>query len=336
MANNLILILLFAVALGFAALFSGAETGLYQFSRLRLRLGIEKRRRSFIILGKAVTDSRALLFAMLIGNNLANYLATSIVTVMLLGIIKLEHTAELFATLITAPVLLVFSELIPKSIFFYRADSLMPLFSGVLFVFHRLFTWSGFVPLLKGLSNLAFRLTGADLGVKTMMPDARPSYIKAITKETREEAFLSPVQIDIVSRISSIPNIRIRSVMTPINKVQMLDRHCDNALLLEKLKQQPFTRLPVYDHGPDNIIGFVNIYDCLGSDRAFTDLTDFIAPICTLSAEVTVADAINIMQKQKHKIVLVTRQVRTGRQRPLGIVTMKDLVEELLGELTEW
>jgi len=319
-----------------AGLFSGAETGMYQLSRLRLRLGVEKARWPFVILGKAMHDSPGLLLSMLVGTNLFNYLVTSVVTVILLTMVRVEHTAALFATFITAPSLFIFSELIPKNIFFYRADSLMPFFAPVLFVFHKLFTWCGVVPLLKSLSRIFARLTGTAASAKTVISDTRSSHIKAIFQERREEGLLSSVQADIINRIVTIPGIHVRSVMTPINKVQTVDANSDNSALLQILEKCVFTRLPVCERHPANIVGFINIYDCLSSGEEFRDLHNFVKPIRKLPADTIVTDAINIMQNESQKIVLVTRTGHPGREKPIGIVTMKDLVEELLGELGEW
>ncbi|MHC4424227.1 MAG: CNNM domain-containing protein [Planctomycetota bacterium] len=346
MVNSIILILAVVLFVILGGLFAGAETGLYQLSRLRLRLGIEKKRLSFVVLGKVMGDSSGLLLSMLIGTNLAHYLATSIVTYLLLSRVEAEHIAELFAMLLTAPTLFVFSELIPKNIFFYRADSLMPCFAAVLFAVHKFFTWSGVVPLLKFILRVFARAAGAPVSAETVIPDVRPSHIKAIFRETREEGFLSPVQAEIIDRVVSIPNITIRSVMTPINKVEMAEQSInkvemaeqstDKLALLDKLKKSAFTRLLVYDRWRVNIVGFVNIYEVLGSGQEFTDLRNFTKPIRRLSSELTVSDAISIMQKENQKIVLVTRVGHLGRERQIGIVTMKDLVEELLGELAEW
>jgi CBS domain containing-hemolysin-like protein len=116
----------------------------------------------------------------------------------------------------------------------------------------------------------------------------------------------------------------------------MVDVNSDNAALMNKLKKCAFTRLLVTEGQPANIIGFINIYEVLGSKEKFANLHNFLKPIQKIGANTTVTDAINIMQKENHKIVLVTRSTRAGRERQIGIVTMKDLVEELLGELAEW
>ena len=336
MISSIILILVIVLSVAAAGLFNGAETGMYRLSRLRLRLGVEKKRLSFILLGRIMHDSRGLLFSMLIGTNLAYYLATSIVTILLLNKLQSEHSAELLATLLAAPLLFVFSELIPKNIFFYRADTLMPYLSPVLFGFYKLFSWCGMVWLLKGLSGVLARLTGSPVSSKTTMTATQQSHIRAILQDTREESFLSPMQTDIIGRLVGISNVSIRAVMTPISKTWTVDVSSDRSMLLEKLKKCSFTRLPVVDRRSAGVVGFINIYDCLSWPGQFTDLYRFVKPIRKLGANTTVIDAINVVQSEKQKIILVTRAGHAGREKPVGIVTMKDLVEELIGELAEW
>jgi len=336
MTNSALLIIAIVFFIILAGFFSGAETGLYRLSRLRLRLGVEKKRLSFIILGKCLRDSSGLLLSLLIVTNLAYYLTTSIVTNIFLSKVETEHSAELFATLLTAPTLFVFSELIPKNIFFYRADSLMPYLSPLLYTFHKVLSFCGVVPLLKFVSGLFARSAGLASSPKTVITSAQRHKVQAILQDTQEEGILSSVQTDIINRLVSISNIRIRSVMIPINNVQMVDVNSDNSALLSKLKKCAFTRLPVVEGRPENIIGFINIYETLSSSEHFTNLQKFVRPIRKVDANTTVTDTINIMQEEKQKIVLVMRAGRTGRERHIGIVTMKDLVEELLGELAEW
>ena len=336
MVNKIVLILVIVFVIILSGIFAGAETGIYQLSRLRLRLGIEKRRLSFVILGKSLRDSTGLLLSILLGNNLTHYIVTSIVTYILLSKVGVAHTAELFATLIIVPILFVFAELLPKSIFFYRADYLMSCFAPVLFVFHKIFSWCGAVSLLKFVSRIFAQLTGSPALSRAPMVAVRQPHIKAIIQDTREEGFLSPVQTDIINRLANISHLSIRSVMTPFNKVQTVDANSDKSALLNKLKKSAFTRLPAYDRRPANIVGFINVYEALSSAEDFTTLHNFIKPIRKLSVNTIVSDAINIMQSENQKIVLVTRAGHVGRAKPIGIVTMKDLVEELLGELTEW
>jgi putative hemolysin len=336
MVNNIILIstvVFFVILAGFLA---GSETGMYQLSRLRLRLGVEKKRLPFIILNRCLSDSTGLLLSMLIGTNLAHYIATSIVTSMFLGTVGSEHTAELFATLLTVPILFIFSELIPKNMFFYRADLLMPYFSPILYSFHTILRWCGIVPLLKLISGLFARLMGLAAVSRTVIASAQRHKVQAILHDTHEEGFLSPVQSEIVNRLIGISHVHLSSVMIPIHNVETVDVNSDNAALLNKLNTCAFTRLPATEGRAGNITGFISIYEALNSSEKFADLRGLIKPIRKLEADMSVIDATNIMQKENHKIVLVTRAGRLGGEKPVGIVTMKDLVEELLGELAEW
>ena len=336
MITNLILSAVLLALLALAGLFSGAETGIYQLSLLRLRLGIERRRLFSVILGKSLVDSSGLLLATLLGTNLAHYFITSLVTYLLLSKIAAAHTAELFATVITAPTLFVFSEMIPKNLFYYRADNLMPYCSPVLYALHKALTWTGVIALLKAVSSLAGRLAGVSERSRAKIEAMHASHLRTIVRDTHAEGVLSPVQTSIITRLTTISHTIVRAVMTPLHGVQMVHVGSNRTELLRKLKKSAFTRLPVYDGSPTNIIGVIDVYECLGSSAAFDDLQRFVQPVRTLPAQTPVSDAITIMQQEHRKIVLVTRAGHSGSKRPIGIVTMKDLVEELVGELTEW
>ncbi len=335
MGTNVFLLAVFAFSVFLSGLFAGSETGMYQLSRVRLRLGVEKKRFSYVVLGKVMGDSSGLLLSTLVGNNLTNYLATSAMTYLFFTKVGPE-SAEALATLVAVPVLFVFAELIPKNLFFYRADFLMPRVASVLFVFHKAFTWCGAVPVLRFISDAFSRLAGLASSSKSVITSTQRHRIRAILQDTREEGVLSSVQTEIIDRIVGIPSLRIRSVMIPMHSLETVDLNSDRSALLEKLAECSFTRLAVYEGQAGNVVGFVNIYEVLSSSENFSDLRDFVKPIRRLSGDTTVTNAIDIMQREGQKIVLVTRAGRGGQERPIGIVTMKDLAEELLGELAEW
>jgi len=336
MIANLLLIITIVLLIIISGLFSGSEIGMYRMSRLRLRLGVEKRNISFGMLEKCINDTRGLLLTILIGNNLTHYLITSIATVLILRQAKTEHYAEIIATIITAPLIFIFAELIPKNIFFYRADYLMPLCAPFLFILHKTFTFTAVISLFKSFANLFAKIIGLPASAKNLLSDASEHYIKAVIRETKEEAFLTTVQTDIIDRVVSIPHISLGSVMTPLAKVHSVPKNTDASTLLKELRKHSFTRMLVFEYSPSNIIGFVNIYHALNSNRQFSDLSEFIRPIPKLYAYTPVPEAIEIMKKEHQKIALVTKHAAPGKEKPIGIVTMKDLVEELLGELVEW
>jgi CBS domain containing-hemolysin-like protein len=314
---------LLLIALG--GFFAGSETGVYRLSRFRLRLGIDRKRPFHALLGKVMDDSTGLVFSMLIGNNL----------VILLGKALSPHATEVYVTILMAPILFIFSEVIPKNVYYHRADSLMSRFAPVLWFFHKVFTWSGVVAGLKIISRTFAASLGLPADTTSAITLGSTGYIKQIIRETREEGILSSVQNDIMNRLVNVPHITIASVMTPITKTEMLDVATPRAEVLTKLRRCLYTRLAVYEHSRNNIIGFINIYEVLRTGIEFDNLREFIKPISRFRATTSVIDAMNRMRRQNLKIVLVIGDY-ARRKRPFGIVTMKDLVEELTGELAQW
>ncbi len=319
-----------------SGVYSGAETGMYQFSRVRLRLGVEKRKFSYRLLGKVSMDGPGMLLTTLIGTNLSNYIATSIVTTLFLRVMTDPHTAEVATTAVTAPVFFVFAEMIPKSLFLYRADILMPYVSPVLFVSHRVFRWSGVIAVLKAVSDFFAKLVGSERSSTSLISGTPKQHIRTILAESREEGLLSRVQADIVNRLVTIPHTQLRAVMTPLGRVQKVDVACGREELLKILREYSFTRLPVYETRQTNVIGYLNVYDTLAEDRDFADLRNMVKPIGRLGADTSVTEAIEVMRQKGHRVLLVEHRGLSGQARAIGIVTMKDLVEELVGELATW
>ncbi len=334
--NNVMILLLAVLTVVLSAIFSGLETGIYRLSRLRLRLGAEKGVWRYVLLGKAMHDGPGLLLSLLVANNLANYVATSSVTYIFLTQVSSQQLAELLATSVTAPLLFVLAESMPKNIFLYRADALSAFFAPVLFLTHRALTWCGIVPLLRLLSQLFGQIIGSPLASRTMISSAQKHQVQAILRDTREEGLLSHVQSEIIDRIIGVPGLRLNAVMVPLATVQSVSLQSAQTVLRHKLKQHALTRLLVWDGTSANVVGFINIYEVLAVEETFDNLERFVTPIRRLDASTPVIEAIETMRREQLKIVLVTRQRRTGEGVALGIVTMKDLVEELLGELAEW
>lgn len=318
-----------------AGLFAGSETGIYRLSRLRLRLGVERGKWPAILLAAAMQDSSGLLLSLLVGTNLAHYVATSLITGLFLGLVASERVAELYAMAVAAPLLFVFSELLPKNIFLHRANFLTALVAPLLYASHKIFTWCGAVPLLRLMSRLFARLIGSPVSPKTMIASSQSHQVRAILRDTQDEGILSDVQAQMVDRIANIPGVRLSTVMVPLNLVHAVEIHTDRAALLKEFEKHAWTRLLVWHSTPFEIVGFINVYDVLGAGEEFTSLWKFLLPLQRLDGDTSITQAINVMRREQLRIVLVTRQ-RGRREIPMGIVTMKDLVEELLGELAEW
>ncbi len=335
MSHSVQLLLLGVAMTVLAGFFAGSETGIYRLSRLRLRLNAERRQFLSTLLASVMRDSSGLLLSLLVGTNLCHYVATSAVTGMFLSIAPSEHVAELYATGLMAPLLFVFSELIPKNVFLHRADVLTSFVAPLLYLSHKIFTWCGAVPLLRFTSNLFARLIGSPVSSKTVITSSQGYQVRAILRDTQEEGLLSRVQTEMVDRIVNIPGLRLGTAMVPLSRVHTVGLQSGREVLLNEMKTHSFTRLLVWEGAPANIVGFINVYDVLACPEEFTGLERFLVPIRSLDADTLVMDTIHMMRRQQEEMALVTRR-RGSRDVPVGTVTMKDLVEELMGELIAW
>ncbi len=324
------------LATAFSGVFSGAETGLYQMSRLRLRLAVEKGQSRAHLLTEMLHDRSGLLTALLIGNNITIQVATSTVTLAVIKQLPETQAAEWIATAITTPFLFVFAELLPKNLFLHRADSLMLLVSPVVYGLHQIARRCGAIWLLQFLSRGVSRLTGTPFPSKSAETHLRRHEIRVLLRDTQDEGFLSGLQTGIMNRTVAAAVTPVKDVMTRLSQVDSVPVDCDREALLQQLQRSRFTRILVTDTHGEVILGRINLCDVLSGETSFTSLQAHVQPLHRISGQTAVTDAIEIMQQENKKILLVTRSTRSGLDRPVGIVTMKDLAEELLGELSAW
>jgi CBS domain containing-hemolysin-like protein len=325
-------ILLYGSLLGLmvlSAFFSGSETGFYRLSRFRLRVGVEQNQPFYPALFKLVREGQALIMSILIGNNLANYLLTSFVTVLMFRRLSDQRLAELYTTALLTPILFVFGEMIPKILFYHWADILIPRLTWLLWLAHKTFTLTGTVAALRWLSDRLTRLLRLGADTAAAVDATQRHQVFQIIHETREEGLLSHVQREMMERLLQIPNVPVQSVMTPFQTVEKVSVQTSRRQLLDHLAQTSFARQPVC--APDGtVVGYIPIYEVLGGEQDFSDLRLLVRPIVTLEPTCSAIDAMNILCRKQEKIALIQSP---QTKQPLGIITLTDLVEELTGEL---
>lgn len=316
----------------FSAFFSGAETGVYRLSRFRLRLGVEQRRSAYKILSKAVNEGPMLILSLLLGNNCVNYLITSIVTILLYRKIENQHRAEIYTAVLLAPLLFIFCEMIPKNIFYYKADTLLPRLSWGIWIIHRFFYRSGLLWILKNLSLSFSRILHLSTNTAEAVDKTQRYQVRQIIHETQEEGLLSQTQREMINRLIDISGVTAASVMIPIDKADKIPLMTTRQDLLQHLSQSRFTRQIVYGKNPADVIGYLSIYDVLSSENDFQTVQQYVIPFAEVSQTASVIEAINILRNRRERIGLVVDYGKGGR-RIVGVITLSDLIEELTGEL---
>lgn len=334
--SGISIVLLVLLFIGLGAVYAGSETGTYRLSRFSLRLGTEQKRPFYQLLSNAMQDSHGLVLSLLMGNNLANYFATSLVTYLFLTQAGSAHLAEIYATAIMTPVLFLFVDILPKNLFYYKANAFMTVLSPWIWFSHKLFTLSGVIPALKWLSNRLNRLFHTSIDTSQAVDLTQREQVKQIFHETREEGLVSDLQKSMMDRLVRIPDLPVTSVMIPIRQVQMTDLQTNREQFLSLIAQCPFTRILVYEQTEQNIRGYVNVYKTLGSGRPFDCLAEFLEPIEKLPTGCSVISALNQLRRLSQSIALVHSESPAvdPKRDILGIVTLKDLMGEFTGELT--
>jgi CBS domain containing-hemolysin-like protein len=311
----------------FSFLFSGSETGFYRLSRFRLRLGVEQKRKPFEHLFSMTRDGQNMILVLLLGNNLVNYGMTTLFTILLYQQMESQHMAELYSSLILTPLVFVFCEMIPKSVFYHKADVIMPRLSGFLRFFYSLFSKTGILQIFKLLFALIIRLLRLNINTVQAVDRTQRQQVYQIIHETQEEGLLSDVQKDMIHRLINIPDMSVGSVMVPLSEFGLSPANASRKELTEALRKSRFLRHLVYEGRPDHIIGFISLPEVLAQPQPVA-LRDYAEPLPTIDRSASVIEAINLLRRHRGKLALVTEASRT-----VGVITMTDLIEELTGEM---
>ncbi len=317
-----------------SAFYSGCETGLYCLNPVRLELGRRMRRRPAEMLSHMLRDREGMIATTLVGTNLSNYVATACFVSLLTFAYVSDRKSELVTTLVLTPIIFVFAEVTPKNLFRREADLLMVRLIWPLRISDLLFRATGVIPLLKSLAKLAARLAGFR-GGRTLSSVEPRDQITALLREGVGVGVLSDDQSAIVDRVMSLSHVRVQAAMIRRSHVHTVSVDTDRERFMQVARTIRYTRLPVLADG-NKAVGIVNVLDVLldASDQSTPPraITDYMVPPLFVRPEQGVTVALATMQRRGAPMAVVVDR----HDRFLGIVTLKDLVEEIVGDLQAW
>ena len=320
----LILIALFVL---FAGYYSGVETGSYSLSRLKLRYRLEKGFSGARILSRLLTNRQRLICTILVGHNLFVYLAIALTTRLYRGHYS-PHFAEIMSTITLAPVIFIFAEVVPKNIFREHANTWMYLAASGLSFSARLFR--PVVALLQGVVWFWNRLL--KISQREEAAVLTRESLKFYFLEGRDAGVLTSYQDILARNIMALGGLSVGRVMVPLSQVVAVEASWDCDHIKDLARSTNFSRFPVYQNTRRNIIGVLNIYDLLWGNGEDRTTRDFLRPAVFIDQDTSVAAGLYQLRRAKQPMGIVTS--KAGR--PVGIVTIKDLVEEIVGELETW
>lgn len=309
-----------------SALCSGIETGTYTVNRVRLAVRAGRGERSAQRLSRELQHPERVLTTILIGNNIANY-AGSFGLAAIIGSMHLpEWQAVALNALVLTPVLFVFGETLPKDLFRTHTDQwtyrLTPLLVGM----RRLFTLAGLLPLVERFGRLVTRVAGGG----DRMPVAARERMSQLIQEGAGAGALSEVQATLADRALALRELTVAGEMIPWSDVRTIRVDASPAEREAMIRRLPHTRLPVVN-ARGEVVGILNTLDaCLDRERPTERL---MYPPYTLPANARITQALRAIRAARRNMAIVL-DPRTSR--PVGIVTLKDLVEPVIGELGAW
>jgi CBS domain containing-hemolysin-like protein len=313
--------------LGFAgsALFSGIETGTYRLDRVRLHLAAQRGDHRASLLRRLLAQQTSLLSTLLIGNNIANYLGTASLAVLLRVHGVGDVQAIVLNTLIVTPILFVFGETLPKDTFASHAEKLTYPLARLLAAFKLLFTWTGLVPVVVGFSHVVLHLLGQSRGPRQFHPRRQ---VGSLVQEGAASGLISDEQARLVERALELTQRVVRDEMVPWAKVTRVKAAEADARLPDAARTARASRVPIVADG-GLVQGMLDLDDWLRRAEGET-WQDLLREPVVLPADTPVRAALGRLRQQPGLAVV------TQDGRPVGVVTMKDLVEPIIGELADW
>jgi putative hemolysin len=311
--------------LAMCAIYCGLETGIYVLNKVRLDLHAEEGRPSARLIKTMLARANNTLAVLLIGTNIAAYLTTFAVSAMFL-LAGAGSQTEWYTIATATPLLFVLGESVPKNVFQRSGESLVYRLARVLRISSVVFNAIGLAPLVQGFAWLCLKILPGQFAQQ----DSGRQYLLTIVADSAASGVLTHSQTVMADRVMHIGQVTLDQVMTPLADVQAMGPDTTRDELLGSLDGHDFSRLPVL--GSDGVIvGVINVYDVL-LDESISQPASVMTKPPYLPSATTVTEALYQMRQANAMMAAVTDS--SGHH--AGIVTIKDLVEEIVGELAVW
>lgn len=306
-----------------SALCSGSEIGLYSLSRTQLdaeAAGGSSRSR---MLRSLISRESWLLATLLVANNVTHQTAALLTDLALTPLGISPRWIELVVALVVTPPMLLFGELLPKDLFRRRPNVLSAWCAP--FIYSTRIVLAPLAYPLQLFTGAVARLLGFDSGDL-----ARVKGREAVIDLLRErESELSPHVERLARNVLDLRSVRVDRVMVPWRAVECVRLTQTPSELRTQLGSSPYSRFPAID-ARGEVKGYVHQLEVLGA-AAPASAQAHLRPLLELAPDTPLDRALSKLKQTGQRAALVGDAAR-----PLGVVTLKDLVEEISGELARW
>jgi CBS domain containing-hemolysin-like protein len=308
--------------------FSSAETAFTAANRLKLRHMAEEGSKSAKRALRLIENPSKLISALLIGNNIVNIFASSLATLVAIDLYGISATG--IATSILTIVIIIFGEITPKSFATQHAEKVSMMFSKPVGILMTLLT--PFVIIFYSISSWIIRLFGGD--ISQSHPLVTEEELKTMVDVGSEEGVFEQEEKEMLHNIFDFGDLQVRDIMVQRVDITALDVDATYEEVLEIVKDEQFSRFPVYREDIDDIIGILNVKDLLFltevEKRGFK-LEDYIREPYFAYEFKRITDLFKELKKTRTHISIILDEYGGT----VGIVTIEDLLEEIVGEIDD-
>jgi len=264
------------------------------------------------------------LSATLVGSNLAEVANAALVTSILMGFYG--SRGDLYAFLILTPLILIFGEILPKTLFQQKADpwvrKIVPAIWVVSLILYP-FVW-----LMSKATQAVSRLLKQEGEVRPLVTREE---LQLLLREEGGRSDINPLEQDMIRRIFRFSTTRIKEAMIPLVDVVALEETCTVEEAIASVRQENYSRYPVYRDRVDNVVGTLYSLDLLDAEGEGRTIRPFVRPISFFPETKPVDELLLEMQRNQEAMAAVVDEYGGT----VGIVTVEDILEEVVGEIED-
>ena len=341
------LVLAVLICLVLSAFYSGSETALVSVNKIRINQLVESNDVKAKIVHRLVASPDRMLALTLVGTNLANILIAQFgdrltERILSTGLPDAKNLQEPIAILWVTTLLLIFGEILPKTIFRVKADNLALRYAYPLRISE--YVLAPLIFLVQAFTKLIVKLI--DRRADTPSPDAQREELRLLATMGERTGNLHTDQRRMIHSLLNLQDRTVAQVMVPLVDIVAIEKHINREDFLQIATDAGFSRIPVYEEHIYNIVGIVNLLDAIYDDvesgtdadknnKDDTDLATIEPFIRTDLHFVPESKNINALLKEiqntRHTMVFAVDEYGGT----VGLVTVEDLVEEIVGEFAD-
>jgi len=325
--------LVFIILLTFSAFFFGSETAFFSLTQTVIKSLAKSKRKRERQAAVLLKEPKKLLISIIIGNTTVNVAIASIAAILTARLLTSsgvnENIVLLLNVLVVTAVILFFSEIMPKIISIKNPRKTAAHFSYPLTFFHYLF-----FPVSSILHLITHAFTGT-LGMDREKYNLTDDELKTLVDVGEEKGALKKDEKEMIHSIMEMSDTVAREIMVPRTDMVCTDKKSTLSQVFQLARERVHSRIPVFDDSIDNIVGILYLKDLLPFIRKRNqvdfDLVKLVHPPYYIPEQKRINELLREFQKERiHMAVVVDEYGGTS-----GIVTLEDVIEEIVGEIQD-